>query len=129
MLIQWKKEFSIGVPSIDQEHEELIELINELHAELESGKSDATIADFLGEIYAQISAHFALEEMIMRENRYDQYDEHKKDHERLLDDIRDMMDDYEDKRIVSDRDLSSRLDSWFSGHFKTHDARLHMRFG
>ena len=129
MLIQWKKEFSIGVPSIDQEHRELIELINELHAELKSGKSGTTIADFLGEIYAQISAHFALEEVIMREHRYDQYDEHKIDHERLLDDIRDMMDEYEHERAMSDENLSARLDSWFSGHFKTHDARLHKQFG
>ena len=129
MLLQWKKEFSVGVPSIDHEHQELIELINELYTELESGQSDTTVTDFLGEIYAQISAHFALEEMMMREHRYDQYDEHKIDHERLLDDIRDMIDDYQDQRSVDDRDLSSRLDSWFSGHFKTHDARLHRRLG
>lgn len=129
MLLQWKKEFSVGVPSIDHEHQELIELINELYTKLESGQSDTTVTDFLGEIYAQISAHFALEEMMMREHRYDQYDEHKIDHERLLDDIRDMIDDYQDQRSVDDRDLSSRLDSWFSRHFKTHDARLHRRLG
>lgn len=129
MLLHWKEEFSIGVPSIDQEHQELIELINELYAELESGEAGSTVADFLGEIYAQISAHFALEETMMRQQRYDQYDDHKIDHERLLDDIRDMIDTYGDRYSVDGAALASRLESWFGEHFKTHDARLHHRLG
>lgn len=29
----------------------------------------------------------------------------------------------------SSKQLSARLDAWFTGHFKTHDARLHHRLG
>jgi len=54
---------------------------------------DAAVMDFLGELYARIAAHFALKEKIMRDNGYDEYHDHKADHERLLDDIRDLMDD------------------------------------
>jgi hemerythrin len=39
------------------------------------------------------SAHFALEERFMREHGYDQLALHKADHERLLDEIREIMDD------------------------------------
>ena len=61
----------------------------------------------------------------MRESEYDQYVEHKDDHERLLDDLRDMMDDCEDGPGLEAIDLSERLQSWFAQHFKQMDARRH----
>jgi hemerythrin len=127
MLIEWKKEFELGVPEIDTEHRELIELINSTYAALQAQRQSSNIMAFLGEIFAKISAHFALEESIMRKYRYDGYLEHKKEHEKLLDDIRDIMDDYEDGIMPSEDELSRRLTDWFSEHFRTQDARLHKR--
>lgn len=127
-LITWKESYSVGVEAVDHEHRELIDLINQLHEELsETGEIDVTA--FLGEIFRGISAHFALEERFMREHRYDQLDEHKEAHEELLEQIRDIMDGYEADPEAASRQLSSRLDAWFTDHFKTHDARLHHRLG
>jgi hemerythrin-like metal-binding protein len=125
VLIEWKQEFAVGVPEVDYEHRELIALINELAATLEHQGSEPGVEEFLGEIFAKISAHFALEEKIMRERRYDQYEDHKADHERLLDDIRDIMDDYEDEQRFDREMLAGRLSAWFGVHFRTKDARLH----
>ena len=124
-LLEWRQEFSLGVPDVDHEHRELIELINELYAHVQQQDSAIGVEDFLGEIYAKISAHFALEEKIMRERHYDQYDDHKADHERLLDEIRDIMDAYEDDAHFSESELAACLTAWFTEHFKTKDARLH----
>jgi hemerythrin-like metal-binding protein len=85
-----------------------------------------TIAEFLGEIHSLISAHFALEEKEMREMAYDDYEEHKEDHEKLLDQIRGMMDELEqDEGGDATNALGSRLNAWFTKHFRTRDARLH----
>jgi hemerythrin-like metal-binding protein len=124
-LITWKNEFNIGVPSVDAEHRQLIELINEIHSNLKNKERKFYVDDFLGEIYAKIAAHFALEEKWMSDNGYDQFLEHKAEHEKLLDDIRDIMDAYEDKENFDEGTLSDRLSSWFTGHFGTMDARLH----
>lgn len=128
-LVEWKDQYSLGVPAIDQEHQELIGLINELYASISAAGTDFTAMDFLGELYARITAHFALEEKLMREANYDEYPDHKADHERLLDDIRDLMDDYEDGAYVDVVGFGKRLDEWFSEHFRTRDARLHKRLG
>lgn len=129
VLIKWKDEFSVGIPDVDHEHRELITLINELHAVLSGGESDYTVMDFLGEILAHVSAHFALEEKIMRERNYDQFAEHKADHELLLDELRDLMDDYEESASFSDAEFADAVGSWFSEHFRTKDARLHKYLG
>ncbi len=129
-LIQWKPEFETGVESVDFEHREMIDLINQLHDRLRAPGSKDTVADFLGEIYAKISAHFALEETMMQEMGYDGFAEHKADHERLLDEIRDIMDAHEaDAYFAAEDRLGSELERWFAVHFRTHDARLGAALG
>jgi hemerythrin-like metal-binding protein len=124
-FIQWKKEFETGLVSLDHEHRQLVDLLNRLYENLVTQGSKDAVEAFLGEVYARISAHFALEEKIMRERRYDQYREHKDDHERLLDEIRDIMDDYNTAAEASTREVADRIETWFVRHFKTNDARLH----
>ena len=128
-LIEWDDRFSVGVASVDHEHRELIVLVNATHDRLRQPGAEAAVPDFLGEIYARISAHFALEERLMQEKHYVQYPEHKADHERLLEEIRDMMDDYEDNHFFNEPQFSEKLQAWFIGHFRTHDARLHRNPG
>lgn len=129
-LIEWQERFRIGIPSVDYEHQELIALLNELYAGLTSDRATFEIVEFLGEIYARISAHFALEERLMQERGYDQYTAHKTEHEALLDDIRDIMDAYESGAFENSiEDLGARLEAWFSDHFHDQDARLHKEIG
>jgi hemerythrin-like metal-binding protein len=129
-LIEWRKEFTVGVPSVDHEHQGMIELLNELHENLEAEASKEAVSRFLGEVHARIAAHFALEEKIMRERGYDEYEDHKADHERLLDDIRDIMDRHDaDAYLDYEAELAAHLRDWFTAHFKTKDARLHKMLG
>ncbi|MBI2993175.1 MAG: hemerythrin family protein [Gammaproteobacteria bacterium] len=122
--LQWRDEYSIGIADIDYEHRELIGLINDLIDGIAEDSADA-VMDHLGEIYARIAAHFALEEKIMRERNYDQYADHKADHDRLLDAIRDIMDEYDDDASLDNDEFVDRLDHWFTDHFRTKDARMH----
>lgn len=124
-LLQWKDEFKVGIAEVDHEHRELIGLINELHEYIQASGDLEEILDTLGEIFAQISAHFALEEKMMRKTHYPAYAEHKEDHETLLDDLRDIMDDVEDDGVLDETQLAVDLNRWFSDHFRTHDAKLH----
>lgn len=127
-LIEWKNDFSVGITAVDLEHRELIALINDIHALMHQGATHDQVVSSLGEIFAQISAHFALEEKFMREVQYEGYGAHKTDHESLLDEIRDIMDRVEDDGSYDESGLSSELERWFTIHFRTHDAKLHQKF-
>lgn len=126
VLIEWRKEFETGISDIDYEHKELVDIINRLHAHVESGTDPGRTKAFLGEVFARIAAHFALEESIMRKYAYDEYEAHKAEHEKLLDDIRDIMDGAATEYANS---LSSVVRDWFVNHFKSKDARLHKKLG
>ena len=121
MLIEWKDKYRTGIAEVDFEHRELIELLNRLHDEA-TRSVGADLECFFGDLLAAISAHFALEERTMREAGYPAYAAHKSDHERLLDDLRDIMESQQDASSVGP--LGAALDAWFTIHFATHDARL-----
>lgn len=121
-LIKWTQEMELGVPEVDFEHEELIGVINALGDLIAEGGPLDSIEALLGEIHAQIEAHFALEEKLMRERGYAGYEAHKEDHDRLLEEIREIMEDAADMDRGQLRDsLAQRLNIWFSEHFRTLD--------
>jgi hemerythrin-like metal-binding protein len=124
-LLEWRDDFRIGIEEVDHEHRELIEQINALHAEFRGDGSAERVEGFLGEILAGVSAHFALEEKVMRARGYDEFAGHKADHERLLDELRDLMDEQAAGAVLDEDAFAARLGEWFSAHFRTHDARLH----
>jgi hemerythrin-like metal-binding protein len=128
-LIRWQPEFRLGVPAVDYEHESLIRLINELYRQVRSSPDREAVSAFLGDIYAEISAHFALEEKMMLEAGYDGYAEHKADHERLLDELAGIIDACDRGAPVGDAEFGEVLTRWFVDHFRTEDARLHHRLG
>ena len=128
-LIKWRQEFSVGNAAIDSEHEQMIEQINQLYEQLSEAADPVTIEAMLGDIQADISAHFALEELLMREADYTEYEEHKEDHEDLLDQIHDLMFSFTDDPDTGRELLMNKLSDWFGRHFASFDARLHRQLG
>ena len=126
--IAWRDEFAIGLADVDHEHRELITMINELLESLRPETGAPRILAALGEIHARIAAHFALEERDMRRLKYIAVGEHKRDHERLLEDILEIMADVELRSDYDPETFDRRLTNWFTEHFRTHDARLHHWF-
>jgi len=127
MTLDWKPEYSVGDASIDHEHQQMIEDINHLSQLLEGTVEAEQIQNILGEIHAAISAHFALEEHLMRNAHYTGYPEHKADHEDLLEQIHDLMDSFYQHPDSGRELLKSRLSNWFGQHFGSFDAALHNR--
>jgi hemerythrin-like metal-binding protein len=128
-LLQWKDSYDLGIPSVDHEHRELIGMINAVYDHL-AGESDAdAIESCLEDIYAGIAAHFALEERHMREAAYAEYQAHKDEHEDLLDQLVEMVDEFIYNPKSGPAGLEKNLADWFEKHFATFDARLHQSLG
>jgi len=128
-LLEWKPAYSLGIPSVDHEHQELIGMINEVYEHMAEASDPVAIESCLEDIYAGVASHFALEERHMREAKYEEYDAHKDQHEDLLDEIRDMMDEFAGDPQSGRETLKKSLADWFGIHFATFDARLHHSLG
>lgn len=123
--IEWREEYSVGNSAIDGEHKQLIEQINHMYELLAQSKDTLKIEIMLDQIQTDISAHFALEELLMAKAAFTEYEEHRKDHETLLDHINDMVFSFSEDPETGRQILKDNLSNWFARHFVTFDARLH----
>jgi hemerythrin-like metal-binding protein len=124
-LTSLKDGFKTGIHSLDYEHRKLVEVMEALSDSFDRAASTREVSDMFGTLYAEASAHFALEESIMRQKKYAFYDAHKADHERLLDQIRHMMEAYEDGMCADcGTSLRACLEVWFAGHVADADTGL-----
>lgn len=124
-LIEWQEDFCTGIPGVDHEHRQLINDVNNVYAMIDQMTDKEQVIDSLGDIYGSIAAHFALEEQMMRRHGYDEYVQHKADHDRLLDEIREITDEFEGSTELNELAFKQNLNDWFQLHFKTFDSRLH----
>lgn len=123
--LQWNDEFTTGVDTIDSEHLELFDLVNEIIGSLLAGGSGQSVVDLLAVVRANVAAHFAHEEAFMDEVAFADRVAHKAAHDALLAEIEAIMKDteagaYDDRRA----ELAHRLSMWFSDHFNKMDAKL-----
>jgi len=123
--IEWDDSFLIGIEELDYEHKVLINDINRLHLELAGHDEKSEIEECLGDIYARMQAHFALEEHVMKEHQYRFFDEHKREHERLLDSYSGYMIHILNETTASSGDsIEETLSHWVLNHILNSDKKM-----
>ena len=123
--IEWDDSFLIGIEELDYEHKVLINDINRLHLELARRDEKSEIEKCLGDIYARMQAHFALEEHVMKEREYEFFDQHKREHERLLDSYSEyMIQILNDTAVSSSNPIEDTLKHWVINHILHSDKKM-----
>ena len=124
-LFEWDESFLIGIEELDYEHKVLIDDINKLHDELARHEQESEIRKCLGDIFARMQAHFALEERVMKEHKYEFFDEHKREHDKLLDSYTEYMLQFmNDSDAFSDISIEDTLKRWVLNHITTSDIKM-----
>jgi hemerythrin len=124
-LFRWDDSFLIGIKELDHEHKVLIDNINRLHEELARHDEKSAIDKCLGDIYARMQAHFALEEHVMKEHGYKHFDEHKREHDELLDSYTEYMAQFlNDTGVSSSNTIEDKLKHWVINHIVTSDKKM-----
>ncbi|HUO31564.1 MAG TPA: bacteriohemerythrin [Bryobacteraceae bacterium] len=78
--VQWNTSHAVHVPDVDDEHQALFRLCNELQSALSSGARSRQINSTLHELSDHMAKHFAHEEREMRASRYSLYPWHRRQH-------------------------------------------------
>jgi len=124
-LLEWNDEFLIGVEELDYEHRDLFARVNEIHEELGRPSEKARVEDCLGELYARLEAHFALEEKFMRETDFPHFDEHKKEHDSFLDGMIEAVEAFRNRADLGPTEaLLAEVKHWVIDHIVTSDKEM-----
>jgi hemerythrin len=90
-LINWSDRYSVGISRIDEQHQRLVELINELHAAILVGDRRSALPKILDGLAGYAVSHFTTEETLMKKFGYPNYEQHKAEHDRLTAQIKQLL--------------------------------------
>ena len=123
-LIQWKKEFSIGVTKIDNQHKKIIKILNQLISQQVIGKTDKEIEEILDNLQDYIKEHFKTEEEYMLKHQYSGYEEQRKEHNQFIDRLFEAQKEYCKNGRLTSINLFNFVWDWFSQHILKLDKQL-----
>jgi len=127
-LVLWQKSYSVGNEQIDNEHKVFVEIIGRVYEAISKKKSIGDIERLLRELEAYAVFHFLSEENIMIDSAFPELNEHKKEHEKLLNAL-----NIKIKNIISLDEVPDALVyflvNWFVEHTTSRDLNLAKHLG
>ena len=79
--IHWSEKFSVGVKELDEQHRQIIEMLNRLISTPEAKDTNSeVISDILTIMTRYSLEHFKTEEGLMKAHGYPNLDEHRQEH-------------------------------------------------
>jgi len=83
-IIQWSDGLALGIPEIDDQHHELVNIINELWEAIVVRRDQGGVVPILEELEHYTVAHFTAEEVLMRVEHYPHLEAHKVEHQAFV---------------------------------------------
>ncbi len=122
-LLNWSKEYSVEVQSIDKEHQKLFDMLNELHEAMKVGKGSEIAPAVLKRLVAYTCEHFAHEESMMLRAGYPNFPKHKVEHDNLTREVSQILRDFDAGEVVLSMKLLDFLRNWLQSHIKVCDKQ------
>jgi hemerythrin-like metal-binding protein len=121
-MFEWKPEYSVGIGSIDGQHQNLFAIARELYDAMSAGRGKQALARILDRLVQYTGVHFAHEERLMEQCSYPDYLKHKAEHDALAKRVKEFQTDYEGGRVSLTPTLLHFLKDWLQHHIQERDT-------
>lgn len=127
-LIEWNDSLKLGVAVVDRQHERLVGIINRLHEATMEGRGTDVISEIMDELIIYTATHFSMEEKYFAQFDYPDAEEHKREHDALIEKVSAFANDFE-KALRSSRpalakELLQFLQIWWRYHMMETDSKF-----
>ncbi len=122
-LMAWGPKLLLGMDSIDQQHEKLIQLINKLYKAMKLKRGLRATEDILNGMQEYTITHFTFEEELFKKHSYPQTEAHLENHGVFIDKITELRSELEKGNAALAIDLMTFLMDWFKQHILTTDKK------
>ena len=115
-FIEWNDAMSVGVKYFDDEHKQLITLLNNLNHSLSIRATQKTMSDILVNLVKYTVIHFKHEEEYMALYDYPAIIQHKKEHEELTRQVLEFKERLDEGKGSFSIELLTFLRDWLTNH-------------
>ena len=120
-LITWSENYSVGVREIDEQHQILIGMLNELFDAMMRGTANDVLDSILDKAIEYTTYHFGNEETYMDKFEFSGYAEHKAEHKEFIDQVLEFKNDFKGGRVTLSVRMMNFLRDWVSKHIQGTD--------
>ena len=114
----------IGHYKMDADHREILVMIGDLGLEIARKSTLAIVMVKLDAIIKRIVEHFGYEESMMRKNKYNDYLNHKAEHQRLILEVQSLRSNLLSGSIIPSQSIGRSLMDWHLDHTRRYDLSL-----
>lgn len=122
-IVKWRDEWKSGNDEIDQQHEKLIQLGNDLIQSSLPDGDKALEGDLLKRISTDLINHFIYEEKLLRGIEYPETSEHAIIHDALIKKLQELITSYEKQQLNAGYVFSFIVDEVILGHIEKEDTK------
>ncbi|MDR3435161.1 hemerythrin domain-containing protein [Telmatospirillum sp.] len=123
MVIEWTDAYRLGIPRLDDDHRNLVDILNRFLAATESGVDTRALGVILDQFAEGLAAHCRWEEALL--DRYDYADRlgHAERHQQMLVRLEAFISPYKDGALLHDQtcDKSEFLANLLLAHIRDDD--------
>jgi len=122
-LISWSEAFSVGIKIIDDQHQELFTLVNDMfnHVVGDAQAEKVYFKQVIQKAVDYVKVHFSTEEEIMLHAHFPGYGEHKKAHDTFVKTIVEKVQDFEAGKQFTLLEFTQFLKEWILTHIAIMD--------
>jgi len=123
-LVVWTDKLSVGVASIDKQHQKLVGLLNDFYDAVQLGRGKEALGGLLGELIDYTKVHFATEERLFAKTGYPDAAAHKKAHDELTQQVLEIQEKYNTGvTLTLSLETLTFLKNWLVNHIQATDKR------
>ena len=124
-LVTWSPTFSVGVKIVDDQHKELVALINDMFNHVTGKESEEReyFTKIIQEAVRYVKVHFHTEEKIMIHTQFPGYTEHKKAHDTFVLTVVENVRNFETGKRLILSDFTRFLKEWVLTHIAIMDKQ------
>ena len=121
--LKWKSDYSVGIASIDLQHQKLIELINSLQTAVDYSTGEHFERRALDELVDYTKTHFRYEEGLMEKNGYADFESHCSEHARMIARVDQVLESYHRDQHGALQEALDFLKDWLINHINGTDKQ------
>ena len=119
----WKESYSVGSKIIDNQHKQLIEMLNILYSSYEDKAQSHVIILIIIKLTDYVSLHFRTEERYFDQTNYEHKDEHKKEHAVFIEQINIFKEKFDEGKANLTQEMMNFLKEWLNEHILISDKK------
>lgn len=123
VLIEWTEEFSVENEIIDNQHKQLIDMINELYEAFTKSQAKEIVLEILTKMAKYTIFHFQTESKLFKKFNYSDSETHNLEHQKFVEQVLEFKKRYKKGDDLLSYDLMSFLQEWLANHIVVSDKK------